>query len=198
MKIDLKTIPKLGVSPNGIYVLFLLKRGLEPSFIDMEREIPILVSGGYLSSENLLTKLGEAVLAQAQYLCKSKSKKVKLGEDDLPFIEKYRLLWPPGLLPNGTPGRSSVRELKEKFETFFGLYGDHFEWELVLQAAALYLDEAEKRSYEYTQNAENFIYKNDKFKNMTSSLDKYCQLIKDGVENRISEVAPSIINIPGL
>jgi hypothetical protein len=198
MKIDLKTIPKLGVSPNGIYVLFLLKRGIEPSLIDTEREIAFLVSNGYLSSDKLLTKLGEAILAQAQYLCKTKKEKIKLTEDDLPFIEKYRMLWPPGFLPNGTPGRSSVRDLKERFETFFGQYNLQLEWGLVLQAAALYLDEAEKRSYEYTQNSENFIYRTDKFKNTTSSLEKYCQLIKDGVDNGGLDIVPSIINIPGL
>lgn len=197
MKIDLTTLYKLGLTPNGVYLLFCLKRQIEPRLIDTALESSLLERDGYIDNGSLTVKSLDA-LAKAQYLGKTKAARDKLSDDDIPYIEKYRSLFPAGKFPSGAAARSSVNELKPRFEVFFQKMPDYKDWNLVLQATALYLDEAEQRNWEFTQSSENFIYKLDQFKVWRSTLAKYCQMILDGNAENVSASVPSIVNIPGL
>lgn len=152
---------------------------------------------GYLD-QGVVTRRGEEILVKASYKSKTRTTRQKLSVIDEPFIAEYRELWPAMKLPNNTMARSSVRDLKERFELFFTRFPELYSWPLVLQSTARYLDEAEQRSYEYTQNSETFIYKFDKFNVMRSTLAQYCQLALEGsLETSLSR-APSLVTIPGL
>jgi hypothetical protein len=197
MKIDLTTMYKLGLTPNGIYLLFCLKKQIEPRLINTALESGLLEKNGFIDHGNLTTKSLE-VLAKAQYLGKSKTSRDKLSDEDVPFIEKYRSLFPAGKFPSGAAARSSVNELRPRFEVFFSKLPEYKDWSLVLQATALYLDDAEHRNWEFTQSSENFIYKLDQYKVWKSTLAKYCQMTLDGNAEYASAAVPSIVNIPGL
>lgn len=164
----------------------------------MDFEITLL-QGIQLLDENAdITPEGIKLLARASYVARSKSR-VVLDRMEIEYVEKYRELFPAGQFPSGASARASVKELVARFETFFGQHPELRDWNLILKATALYLDEAEQRSFEYTQNSENFIYKLDKFKNWQSKMAQYCEIIRDGALPVILHTtAPSIVNIPGL
>lgn len=197
MKIDLTTlVDKLGLTPNGLYVLICLQKGIEPQIVDVAEEKKQLRQDGFLEQDTLTGKATE-VMARLTYLSRTGRSKTQLKKEDLSKIELYRLLFPPGKLPSGSSSRSSINELKPRFEWFFTQYPQYHDWNLVLQATALYIDEYEPRGFEFMRNSENFIYKQDLNKIMKSLLADYCQLVLDGTSDSPSS-APSIINIPGL
>jgi hypothetical protein len=196
MKIDLTTlVDKFGVSPNGLYVLICLYKGIVPQIVDVDQEKKQLAKDGFLEKDVPTSKATE-LIAKLTYLSRTGKAKMQLKKEELSKIELYRLLFPPGKLPSGSHSRSSINELKPRFEWFFTQYPHYYDWDLVLQATALYIDEYEPKGFEYMRNSENFIYKQDLNKIMKSLLADYCQLVIDGTSEPSS--APSIITIPGL
>lgn len=197
MKADLlAVVDKLGLTPNGLYILVCLQRGLTPKKVDVPLETARLEAEGWLKDGALTHQAAEAI-AKATYLGRTSKSKFPLQKEDLKMVDYYRLLFPPGKLPSGSSSRASVTELKPRFEWFFARYPQFYNWNLVLQATALYIDEYEPRQFEFMRNSENFIYKQDVNKIMKSMLADYCQQVLDGTETSASS-APSIIHIPGL
>lgn len=197
MKIDLTTlVDKLGLTPNGLYVLICLQKGIAPQIVDVAEEKKQLSQDGFLDGDALTEKALD-VLARLTYLSRTGRNKTQLKTEDRAKIELYRLLFPPGKLPSGSSSRSSINELKPRFEWFFTQYPQFHDWNLVLQATALYIDEYEPRGFEFMRSSENFIYKQDLNKIMKSLLADYCQMVLDGATESASP-APSIIHIPGL
>ena len=198
MKTDLlAAVEKLSMTPNAIYILLCLQKGATPLLVDIPLELKFLEEQEYLADHQLTSKAKD-VLAKLSYLSKTSKSKRTLKPADLAYIESYRLLFPPGKLPSGSSSRSSVNELTPRFEWFFTKYPQYNDWNLILQATALYVDEYEQRNYEYMRNSENFIYKQDLNKIMKSLLADYCQQVVDGVDLPGSSSVPSIITIPGL
>jgi hypothetical protein len=197
MKIDLTIIKSIKVSPDAIYLLYCLKRNIQPEYINCVQQTHFLEENGYIN-EGKLTAKGNELLARIKFKSSTKVEKSKLSEDDLPFIEQYISMFPDGKMPSGALGRSSLREIKPRFETFFSKYPEYKDWELVLKATAFYLDEKEKENYAFTQNSFYFIYKQDDLKNWKSGLANYCALLlKESIES-LQSTAPSIVSIPGL
>lgn len=150
---------------------------------DVQMEIRILQGRGYLTSDLKLTMTGRnliALLANRFNAHRSKRKKEKiLTGDDIQYIEKYRALFPAGLLPTGTPSRQTVRELQQKFTWFFSKYKD-YKWDLILGATAAYVDDFESRGFEFMRSSANFIVKTESMTKMAvSDLATWCELYRD-------------------
>lgn len=198
MKTDLTAVvDKLAITPNGLYILICLQKGMAPKLVNIPQETSLLEAAGYLHN-NALTDSALEIIAKAAYLSRTSKTKIHLKDEDLQKMELYRLQFPPGKLPSGSSSRTSISELRPRFEWFFAKFPQYFNWDLVLRATALYIDEYEPRQYEFMRNSENFIYKQDLNKIMKSLLADYCQHVIDGAISQELSSSPSIINIPGL
>lgn len=176
-----REILKLNLTPNQVYVLNALYHSSSPILANVRMEIRGLQADGYLTGNMEITKKGKAVIASlTKYFNRNstKAKKEKTVADaDLRYIEKYRALFPTGLLPTGKVSRQPVRELQEKFNWFFLTYKD-YNWDLILQATASYLDDFETRDYEFMRSSASFIVKTDSLTKLTTSeLANWCELI---------------------
>lgn len=198
MKTDLiAVVDKLAITPNGLYILICLQKGMTPKLVNIPQETSLLEAAGYLHN-NTLTNSALEIIAKTAYLSRTSKTKIHLKDEDLQKLELYRLQFPPGKLPSGSSSRTSISELRPRFEWFFAKFPQYYNWDLVLRATALYIDEYEPRQYEFMRNSENFIYKQDLNKIMKSLLADYCQHVIDGALVQELSSSPSIINIPGL
>lgn len=89
------------------------------------------------------------------------------------FCAKYRLLWPSGIKSGNLYVRSGISTIMGKMRLFRKKF-PHYTEEIILTATQRYIDECRRENYQYMKTAEYFIFKND-----GSTLETYCELIKD-------------------
>jgi hypothetical protein len=196
MKVDLTMTYKLGLTPNQIYLLHSIKKGIEPKLINITAETGLLETEGFLQLGTLTSK-GNDALVKATYLGRSARSKAELTATDIEEITRFREMFPNIKIPTSKkPARQPVRDLQDKFSVFFARYPDYRDWELIQNATAYYLDEFEKKKWNYMQTSAFFIIKDDQHKGSTSVLADYCQMILDGEPEENTQIAPSLTTMP--
>ncbi|NQY42585.1 MAG: hypothetical protein HRT87_04485 [Legionellales bacterium] len=180
-----KKIAAHNITPNAAMCLFYIKKKITPSTIDNDAAVEELLAAGFIrKDENKITirPSGNAFIRMLDnYFTKAKKRTNEelMGKDFSEKISAYRLLFPAGKLPSGSPSRNNVKDLCENFRWFFETFD--YSWDQVMSATRMYVKEYASNDYLYMQNSKYFIKKQDKHKNVTSSLADYCDMVKDGV-----------------
>jgi len=165
------------LTPNQLYLLWCLQYGDTPININTHTEVRYLKNSGHLDDKNVITPLGlEAVSSLPKMISKAPAKPVVLLDD---MIEKYLNLFPKGKLPSGKQARADKKNLKQCFAWFFKTY-DYYNWDIVLKATAMYVDEYEPKGYLYMRTSQYFITKANPDRTRDSELANYCALVVTG------------------
>jgi len=182
---------KQKLSPNGFYVLHSTFNGYTHlNFINVRSEQYRLALCDYMKEIEgiyVLTTLGKGVLRNGQKILeKAPAKKKVPFEDWEENIVRYNEYFPKGKRPDSTNAyRTNPKELYERFIWFFNEYPD-YTWELVFQAIEQYTNSfRESSDYTYMQSSKYFIKKEDKNRQVTSSLGTICWNIIEGNDTDI-------------
>ncbi len=171
----IQSIKDSKLTPNQLYLLWCLQYEEIPLNINVHTEIRALKNSTHLDAKGKITPLG---LEAVSSLPKPSSKAIKtiVLLDDM--IEKYLSLFPKGKLPSGKQARADKKNLKQCFTWFFKTYG--YDWETVLKATAMYVNEYELKGYLYMRTSQYFITKANPDRTRDSELANYCSLIVTG------------------
>tara|TARA_B110000503_G_scaffold17298_1_gene25033 strand:+ start:1244 stop:1834 length:591 start_codon:yes stop_codon:yes gene_type:complete len=173
------------LTPNQAAILFgmKLKIGI-PKILQSDKDA--LVGSNYITLKDgkyeLTSDAKSFIIHLDNYFIKAKKKtNIQLmGKDFNDKINIYREIFPNQKLPSGKPARVNVKMLSESFRWFFETYD--YEWDQVIQAAKMYVNEYRDAEYMYMQTSQYFICKQDKHKVKSSTLADYCDMIRDGVD----------------
>lgn len=136
-----------------------------------------------LKNKDLIDFEGKLSPMAIEYLSKTQVQEVAktvVSSTDITddYIEKYVMLFPKGKLPSGKQARADRRNLKANFIWFFKNY--KYDWDIILKATALYVDEYERKNYLYMRTSQYFISKMNPDKSRESELANYCAQIISG------------------
>lgn len=136
-----------------------------------------------LKGKSLIDDEGKLSPMAIEFLSKMQNRdvlKVAISSTDITddYIEKYVMLFPKGKLPSGKQARADRRNLKANFIWFFKNY--KYDWDTILKATALYVDEYERKNYLYMRTSQYFISKMNPDKSRESELANYCSQIISG------------------
>jgi hypothetical protein len=174
---------KSSLTPNQLYMLYCMKQNIIPSnFISTELELKRLKTNGWLTEEGVLTgKAAQFVGEIDAYFKKSKKKtsEALMGEDFTKNIEVYLEIFPKFKLPSGKYARSDKKNLENNFRWFFENHT--YDWDTVINATKMYVDEYERQGYKYMRTSQYFIRKlNPAEKTFESELANYCEVYLNG------------------
>ena len=178
-------ILKEKMSPNQCLILFGMKQGVS-STANTKLDKDVLVSNGFLIIEDgkyKLTVKAKGIMSRLDnYFIKAKKKTdiQLMGKDFATKINTFREIFPNQRLPSGKPARVNVKMLSESFRWFFETY--EYEWEHVMNATKMYVNEYRDAEYMYMQTSQYFISKQDKHRVKHSTLADYCDMIRDGID----------------
>ena len=177
----LQKILKNNITPNQCLLLYSLKEGIRPSTYLEEDMVNLIDQGFYKDSK--ITDHGKKLMRSLDsYFTKAKKKTASdlMGKDYVENVKKYRESFPTGKLPSGVPARNNVKILTENFRWFFDEFD--YTWEEVHKATDIYIRQYRAVNWEYMQNSQYTIAKQDKHKVKTSKLADYCDMVRDGIE----------------
>lgn len=166
-----------GLSPNELYLLWSIHNKTKPLNINAHTELRKLKSKSLIDDEGKLSPMAIEFLSKMQ---NQDVPKVAVSSTDITddYIEKYVMLFPKGKLPSGKQARADRRNLKANFIWFFKNY--KYDWDTILKATALYVDEYERKNYLYMRTSQYFISKMNPDKSRESELANYCSQIISG------------------
>ena len=162
-----------------------MKQGVS-STTNTKLDKDVLVSNGFLVIEDgkyKLTVKAKGIMSRLDnYFIKAKKKTdiQLMGKDFATKINTFREIFPNQRLPSGKPARVNVKMLSESFRWFFETY--EYEWEHVMNATKMYVNEYRDAEYMYMQTSQYFISKQDKHRVKHSTLADYCDMIRDGID----------------
>ncbi len=165
------------ITPNALYVLESLNDSSIPhnTLVNFKIEMLFLERAG-LIKDNITTLEGLKLLQ------KLRKKPKKLTYDEIKDkLEEYNNFFPKIRKDGKFSVRSNPKELVDKFDWFFNTYPE-YDWEKVLAATKIYVDGFEG-DYTYIQLSKYFVKKEDKNRNVSSTLASICYDIDTGVSS---------------
>jgi hypothetical protein len=173
---------KVGLTPNLFYVLYSYKTKVTcDSSINTSLESSRLESDGWISMGQLTTKSVNLIQDIDSYfkLSKKKTSTQVMGDDFLTKIDEYLEIFPKFKLPSGKYARSDKKNLENNFRWFFET--NSYDWDTVINATKMYVDEFERQGYKYMRTSQYFIRKlNPAEKTFESELANYCEVYMNG------------------
>lgn len=166
---------KYNLSPNQMYLLWCINSKNKPININISTEIRFLQNLGMIDKNGNCLPLGLEVSSEL-----IKLSTVKTLDINEAYLDKYVSLFPKIKLPSGKYARADKKNLKTQFTWFFKTYG--YNWDDVLKATAIYVDEYEKKGFLYMKNSQYFISKANSDRTRESELANYCAMIKSGID----------------
>jgi hypothetical protein len=188
------------VSPNGLFVLHsVYNKYYFENYINTKTELYRLELSGYVKSEKVdgrdvveITSQGLLIIREAEKiagrLAKQKEKKSKIPfEEWKEKIDEYNNIFPKGRKEGSSISfRTPPKELYVRFIWFFA-ENPEYDWDLVMKATRQYAQAFEQEGdYTYMQTSKYFIKKEDRNKNVTSTLGSICYNILEGNDEDIS------------
>lgn len=157
-------LQKSGLNPNEYFYLYSIILGLEPpKGINIGLAKAMLIDKGWIDHEdNPTIKFASDPIFE-----------IAETKDFTENVEKYRSLWPKGVLPSGKPAKSSVKDLEQRFKWFFKNYD--FDWEDILKSTEAYISSQAENGYRFMRTAAYFIYKQDTPQLRISTLADWCE-----------------------
>jgi hypothetical protein len=178
-------IIKLGLTPNAFYVLYNYKQSVECSkLVNASLEVTRLTADGWLTDGNLTPKSLNLLQDIEKYFKVSKKKTSAnlMGDDFSTRIEEYLEIFPKFKLPSGKYARSDKKNLENNFRWFFETHS--YDWDTVISATKMYIDEFERQGYKYMRTSQYFIRKlNPAEKTFESELANYCEVYLNGSDD---------------
>jgi hypothetical protein len=182
---------QMGVTPNAWYVLYAThSKTYLPDYVNIPIEQRKLCAQGFLTEAS--TDLGKLYPLSKQGL-----ELLRTVEDKINRVRKIRknqVTYPEWeadikafvqLFPTGNQGSQPIRTtpkiLFDRFKWFFATFPE-FNWETVLEATRAYISyqETSREGLRYVSTAKNFIKKEDKNRNVNSSLADWCTKLESG------------------
>lgn len=192
-------LAKNDITPNGLYVLHCLNKNYShANYVNTQTELYRLTMSQLVikkvddfGTKYVITTKGNHLLKEAEELLVV-GKRAKKNE--VPFADwEQKIIAYNEMFPKGKKAGSSVsfrtnpKELYEKFKWFFAENPD-YTWELVMKATADYVKSFdESMEYTYMQTSKYFIKKEDKNRNVTSTLGSMCYNILEGNTEEVSD-----------
>lgn len=180
-EIFLKII-NLGLTPNSLYILYNISKNTVPNqLVNTSIEMARLTTGEWLIDGK---PSGKAILLVKEldgYFKTSKKKTSSdiMGDDFSTRIEEYLDIFPKFKLPSGKYARSDKKNLENNFRWFFESHS--YDWDTVINATKMYVDEYERQGYKYMRTSQYFIRKlNPAEKTFESELANYCEVYMNG------------------
>lgn len=171
-----------GLTPNSFYVLYSFKSNIVCSnSVNSALEISRLEHDQWIISGELSAKAKKLIQDVDAYFKTSKKATSSsiMGEDFLSRIEEYLDIFPKFKLPSGKYARSDKKNLENNFRWFFEAHS--YDWDTVINATKLYVDEYERQGYKYMRTSQYFIRKlNPAEKTFESELANYCEVYLNG------------------
>lgn len=134
----------------------------------------------YLNDNSSISEKGLRLIKEVDNLFKPQ-KQLKanelLGEDYQEKIQEFIEIFPSGKLPSNKYARGNKKNIEENLKWFFQEF--EFDWELILDAADLYVSEYAAKDYKYMRTCQYFI-KKLKDGTVESELATYCEVILNG------------------
>jgi hypothetical protein len=131
----------------------------------------------YINPDCSLTAKGESLIKEMEMLFKPlvKLKNIELlGSDYADKIAEFLEMFPTQKLPSGKYARGNKKNIETNFMWFFQEY--EYDWDTILKATSLYINEYHIKNYLYMRTAMYFI---KKLKDGTSEseLANYCDIL---------------------
>ena len=86
---------------------------------------------------------------------------------------EFNEIFPNITLGSGKRARCNPKEVISAMEWFFKNYPEHMDWNIILQATALYVSEQERDNFKYTRRCKYYIRKMLADKSWESDLEEY-------------------------
>lgn len=174
---------KNDLSPNQCYLLYCIKNNIVPAnFISKELEFKRLQVSGWIKEDGVVHSKGIILLQELDSYFKNSKKKTSaniMGEDFHKRIDDYLEIFPKFKLPSGKYARSDKKNLENNFRWFFENHS--YDWDTVINATKMYVDEYERQGYKYMRTSQYFIRKlNPAEKTFESELANYCEAYQNG------------------
>ena len=171
------------LTPNQFYLLYCIRENVQSIGLNLHQELRALLNDGFIhqAEKITITEKGYLLLSEVESYFKVQKKKTStaiLGPDFTEKLLQYNELFPEIKLPSGKLARAAERNLETNFKWFFENY--KYSWEIVLKATAAYVDEYERRNWNFMRTSMYFIKKQEKDHSITSDLADYCAMIQSG------------------
>lgn len=171
-----KKLQRNKLTPTSYAILYILyNKGLltEKQVLYVQEKIPSkFLDGITISDEG--RKFVESIDAMFSPIKKLKALDL-LGDDFLNQISTYIETFPTQKLPSGKYARGDKKNIETNFMWFFQVYS--YDWDTILRATSLYVNEYHAKNYLYMRTAAYFIKKQDNSQSIQSDLANYCDII---------------------
>ena len=182
MKEIYRRIFEENLTPNSLYILYCSRELREPNeSINYNLELRRLIADGWIVDNKLTTKAINFLLDLDKLFKPTKKPDVSsiLGQDFDKKIEEYLEIFPKFKLPSGKYARTDKKNLENNFRWFFETHS--YDWDTVLNATKMYVDEYERQGYKYMRTSQYFIRKQNAIeKTFESELANYCEVYMNG------------------
>lgn len=168
-------LKETNLSPNQLYLIWCIGTKTKPLNINIYSELRILKNEGHVTENGALTPSGISILEKIPKSKGPASPKVQLTDE---LIISYLEIFPKGKLPSGKQARADKKNIRSNFEWFFKTYS--YDWETVIKATKLYVDEYETKNFLYMRTSQYFISKSNPDRTRDSELANYCAQIISG------------------
>jgi len=165
--------------------LYCIRENVQSIGLNLHQELRALLNDGFIHQDQTekitITEKGFLLLSEVESYFKVQKKKTStavLGPDFTEKLLQYNEMFPKIKLPSGKLARAAERNLETNFKWFFENY--KYSWEIVLKATAAYVDEYERRNWNFMRTSMYFIKKQEKDHSITSDLADYCAMIQSG------------------
>ena len=178
---------KKKLTPDEYYVLWSIEHSQECSLTNVEELKIKLINNKMLINDKVIPSISTIINRLDLMLSDDPAKRMSLTTNYSEKVVEYQDMWPKGKV--GVHNRrlwNSSKNLEAAFKWFFNNY--NFDWEIVLQATKLYLNQEEDISYPFTRTSKYFIRKADPGMSSQSDLADYCELILNGGIDEEEEV----------
>jgi len=157
--------------------------------INVHAELRILTTLDFIDKTGGLTESGLEVLEKIPKSKLSKKTKVELTDE---LIVSYLEIFPRGKLPSGKQARADKKNIRSNFEWFFKTYS--YDWDTVIKATKLYVDEYETKNFLYMRTSQYFISKMNPDRSRESELANYCaQIISGDYQDDINHFSEKVV-----
>ena len=174
---------KNNLTPNQFYLLWCKKHNICPLLnLNLTIEYMRLTNDEWLLEDGKLTGKAFVLVQELESFFKNSKKKtssVIMGENFDDYISEYLEIFPKFKLPSGKYARSDKKNLENNFRWFFETH--NYDWNTVIEATKMYVDEYERQGYKYMRTSQYFIRKqNSAEKTFESELANYCEVYLNG------------------
>ncbi len=172
IKIDKETLEKWKISPNCVWNLYCIENKLDFTKDSLEvicnKQDKLIIINNDTNVINI-TKKGLDILKDFMVISGSKEDKVVLEKDLLDFCNKYRDLFPSGILSGNRPIKGDKQGVYKKLKKFIS-ENKEYTFDVILEVTKKYINKCKQNNYKYISCADYFIEKNN-----SSLLSSMCE-----------------------